>query len=352
MDFLAEKREQIAAKDRQIMDLIAQRMALVDEVGRYKAAHNEDVRNRPVEDRVAQRYRQYAAERNLNADYAEQLSRLLMQEAVEREAAVPRAAAHPRHIAIIGGNGRMGRWLAAFFAAEGHRVDRIDPSLDNGLTLADAAAADTVVISVPISRVEHVLKELDRCCPPTALIFDITSLKSPFLATLREMAARRSVCSVHPMFGPSAASVWDRNILICDCGDRAAAEAAAGLFANHGANLRVMPVEEHDVYMSYVLGLSHAVNIALFTVLDRSGISSRELDGVASTTYRKMTDTNRSVALENPFLYYEIQHLNANRDKVLAEFDRAVRDVTAAAASDDPEAFCKLMDAGQRYFTE
>ncbi len=352
MDFLEEKRQQIADTDRQIMDLIAQRMELAAQVGGYKAEHGGDVRNRAVEEKVAQRYRKYAEERRLNPDYAEQICRLLMQEAVEIEAAIPRASNRPRHIAIVGGNGHMGRWLNRFFSGEGHRVDCIDPSLPNGLTLADAAKADTVVVSVPISKVDGVLRDLDRICPPTTVVFDITSLKSPFIKTLCALAQHRPVCSVHPMFGPSAASVCDRNLLICDCGNQTAVEAAQHLFGNHGANIRVIPVEQHDVYMSYVLGLSHAVNIALFTVLDRSGIPSKELDTVASTTYRKMTDTNRSVALENPFLYYEIQHLNINRDAVLAEFDRSVRDVVKAASDNNPTAFRALMDAGRRYFTE
>lgn len=345
-------RAEIAATDEQIMQLIGRRQQLAEQVGRYKAEHNEDVRNREVEQKVIARYRRLAAEQGVSGDDAEQICRLLMQEAIEREAAIPRAAAHPRHIAIVGGHGHMGQWLARFFGSEGHRVDIIDPAAGNGLTLADAAAADTVVVSVPISKVDGVLNELDRLCPPTTLIFDITSLKTPFVPTLRRLAARRPACSVHPMFGPSAASVCDRNILVCDCGHADAVRQAQTLFGNHGANLKVIPVEQHDVYMSYVLGLSHAINIAFFTVLDRSGIPSRELDTVASTTYRKMTDTNRSVALEDPFLYYEIQHLNANRDAILAEFDRSVRDVVRAASADDPAAFRALMDAGRRYFTE
>ena len=72
---------------------------------------------------------------------------------------------------------------------------------------------------------------------------------------------------------------------------------------------------------------------------------------VASTTFWKLMDTNESVALEDPYLYYEIQHMNANREQMLNEFDTAVHDVVEAALSDDPRAFKDLMDRGREYFT-
>ena len=143
----------------------------------------------------------------------------------------------------------------------------------------------------------------------------------------------------------------DRNLVVCDCGSPEAVEDALSLFGNHGANIRTMPVEDHDRYMSYVLGLSHAVNIAFFTALDRSGISFRDMESVASTTFEKMMDTNQSVALEDPYLYYEIQHMNSSRETMLKEFDSAVHDVVEAALSDDPSAFKELMDRGREYFT-
>ena len=65
----------------------------------------------------------------------------------------------------------------------------------------------------------------------------------------------------------------------------------------------------------------------------------------------KLMDTNESVALEDPYLYYEIQHLNSNREQMLREFDSAVHDVVDAALSDDPRAFKDLMDRGREYFT-
>lgn len=348
---LEEVRKEIGDIDREILELMVRRLELAKEVGKDKVARNAPVRNLAQEKNVVDRYRGFALEHGMNPIYAEHICRILMQESIEIQASLPRSASEMHHVAIIGGYGKMGRWFADLLRQSGHRVDIIDPSSGNGLTVDDAKWADTVIVSVPISRTKGVLEKLDSICPENTLIFDIASLKSPFIDTLLDMGTRRRVCSVHPMFGPSAESMYDRNLLVCNCGSDDAVDAVLKLLGNHGADVRTMPVRDHDRYMSYVLGLSHAVNIAFFTVLDRSGIDFDDMRSVASTTYNKLMDTNESVALEDPYLYYEIQHLNAYREDMLNEFNKAVHDVVNAALADSPEAFKDLMDKGREYFT-
>ena len=348
---LEDVRTEIQDIDFQILGLMKRRLELAKLVGEDKVARNAAVRNIPQENKVIDRYRGFALENGMNPVYAEKICRILMQESIEIQAALPRTTSRMRHIAIVGGYGKMGRWFADLLKGAGHRVDVIDPSSGNGLVLEDAKWADAVIVSVPISRTGSVLQKLDEICKPETLIFDVASLKSPFIDTLADMGSRRRVCSVHPMFGPSAESMYERNVIVCDCGSPEAVDETMELLGNHGANVRQMPVADHDRYMSYVLGLSHAVNIAFFTVLDRSGIDFQDMKTVASTTFWKLMDTNESVALEDPYLYYEIQHMNANREQMLNEFDTAVHDVVEAALSDDPRAFKDLMDRGREYFT-
>ena len=349
---LEELRERIADVDARITDLMAERMELGRMIGEIKAESNSPVRVIDAENRVIERYRKMAAEKGLDPDNAETVCRIFMQESIENQAALPRAGGSPMGISIVGGSGKMGAWFAELLTGAGHTVRIIDPSSGNGLVLEDAEDSDAVIVSVPISAAEGVLKALDGICREDALIFDITSLKSPLVESLREMGSRRKVCSVHPMFGPSAKSMFARNLVFCDCGSDTAVEEAMALLDNHGADMVRIPVEEHDRYMSYVLGLSHAVNIAFFTVLERSGIPYQEMRKVASTTFSKLMDTNESVALEDPDLYYEIQHLNAYREEIMDAFDGSVEDVVSSALSDDPEGFRELMDKGRKYFSE
>lgn len=347
---LNDVRKEIESIDMQILQLSKRRLELAREVGLNKAKTGDAIRNIPVEKKVIDRYRGFALDNGMNPVYAEALCMMLMQESIDLQATIPRETEKRRHIAIVGGYGKMGRWLADTLSKSGHRVDVIDPSAGNGLVIEDCKWADTIIVSIPISRTKGMLEKIDAIAKEDALIFDIASLKSPFIDVLKDMATRRRVCSVHPMFGPSAGSMFNRNLLLCDCGCPEAVKSAESLLAPYGATIRTMDVEAHDKYMSYVLGLSHAINIAFFTVLERSGISFEDMRSVASTTYSKLMDSNKSVALEDPYLYYEIQHLNAYRKEMLNEFDSAARDVIDAALNDDPATFKTLMDKGRNYF--
>ena len=140
---LNEIRDEIKNIDFQILELTKRRLELAKEVGKNKVKTNAAVRNMEVERKVIDRYRGFALENGMNPVYAETICKILMQESIEAQAALPRKASVLRHIAIIGGYGKMGRWLADLFKQSGHRVDIIDPSAGNGLTLDDCKWADT-----------------------------------------------------------------------------------------------------------------------------------------------------------------------------------------------------------------
>ena len=342
-------REEIRKRDLEIVRLISERTELAKDIGRTKIEQGVPIRNVEVEKRVKARYVEEGSRYGLSEDLMTSISSAVIQEAVDAEARLFKCKV-PKKVAVIGGAGKMGGWTADLFKDLGHSVVIIDPALKNGHSMADCVDMDIVVISVPIHLVTGILRELDGICGEDTLIFDLSSLKTSAIDTLKDMAKRKKVCSIHPMFGPSATSLYGRNIIICDCGNKAAADEAVSIFDDKGANIRRMDVDEHDEYMAYVLGLTHAVNIALFTVLERSGFGFDDLLTVASTTFNKGLDTNRSVASEDPMLYYEIQHANGNRDRMWELFMDAVGDLKEASMSDDPERFRRIMEAGRLYF--
>lgn len=352
MENIEDLRSGMRRIDDSIMELIGERLKIAEKIGVIKAAAGKGVRDVAVERATLERFRVLADMIGLSPEAAEDICRILTEQSISVQASIPRGSSERKNIAIIGGQGQMGRMMQRLLGRSGHEIIVIDPAAKNGRSLRDAAESDIVIVSVPISSVSEVLRDLDKVCRNDALIFDISSLKSPFLHMLKDMATRRRVCSVHPMFGPSVRSMHGRNLIVCDCGSDDAVNMAVELMKDQGADIRVIPVDQHDRYMSYVLGLSHIVNIAFFTVLERSGIPFREICSVASTTFDKMIDTNMSVALEDPHLYYEIQHLNINRDRMLSELGDAIRAVSDAALSDDPEEFGDLMLRGRGYLEE
>ena len=346
---LDELRDGIREKDLQIIKLMAERTELAKQIGGIKIGQGLPIRNVEVEKKVVARYVEEGAKHGFSEGSMRALASAIIQEAVDAESRIVKGDMRKK-VAVIGGAGKMGKWTSDLLEACGNDVTIIDPAIKNGHTLKDCADMDVVVVSVPIHAVSEVLKELDAICGEDTLIFDLSSLKSSVADTLKDMAKRKKVCSIHPMFGPSATSMFDRNIIVCDCGNKEAVREVTAFFDDKGGNIRTMDIDEHDDYMSYVLGLTHAVNIALFTTLERSGKTLKDLQTVASTTFNKGLDTNRSVASEDPMLYYEIQHVNTHRDEMWELFSQAVEDLREASVSDDPERFRQLMEAGRQYF--
>ena len=346
---LDELRDEIRNKDEEIIRLVSERTMLAEKVGEYKRANNLPIRNIEVEKKVIARYVDGGSKQGLSKEVMESISKAVIKEAVDAEARLPKKS-EPKIVAVVGGAGKMGAWFAEILKASGHKIIIIDPATNNGLTLKDCKGCDIVIVSVPMHLTYTTLAELDNICSDDCLIFDLTSLKTPLIGRLKAMAKTRKVCSVHPMFGPSATSMYGRNLIICDCCNQEAVDMTKDLFDDRGGNIRVMDVSEHDGYMSYVLGLTHAVNIALFTVLERSGYSFEDLLTVSSTTFNKGLDTNRSVASEDPMLYYEIQHMNAHRDEMWTLFTDTVNELKEKSLDDDPEGFVTLMNVGRNYF--
>jgi chorismate mutase / prephenate dehydrogenase len=156
--------------------------------------------------------------------------------------------------------------------------------------------------------------------------------------------------SLHPMFGPDTELLSGRHVIFIDLGDQGALKEAQELFAPTMAERVVMGLDEHDRLIAYVLGLSHALNIAFFTALAESGEAAPRLAKLSSTTFDSQMDVASRVAHESPDLYFEIQSLNDYGQESLEALQKAVARLLAAVEKGDAGAFTTLMERGREYF--
>jgi chorismate mutase/prephenate dehydrogenase len=193
---------------------------------------------------------------------------------------------------------------------------------------------DLVIVAAQLRVSAEILHRLARR-PPQGVVFDIGSLKSPLregLEALRRAGAR--VTSVHPMFGPATELLSGRHVLFVDVGVPEATARARALFAPTMAILTELDFESHDRLMAYVLGLSHALNIAFFTALAESGETAPLLARLSSTTFEAPLAIARQVPAENPQLYFEIQALNDFGAESLVALDHAVERLRAVVGKE------------------
>ncbi|MDJ0929483.1 MAG: prephenate dehydrogenase/arogenate dehydrogenase family protein, partial [Gammaproteobacteria bacterium] len=270
---LDELRQQLSAIDRRIIELAAERQALVERIGALKQSVDMPTRDFSREKQVLDAAAAQAKSLGLPSGLAEALMRLLIQSSLTRqERARVRAEGrgHGKRALVIGGAGKMGFWFADFLDSQGYTVTVADPAGEAGGFPCVPAWQDTpdefdlTVVAAPIATSAKILDEIGQV-GRHGLIFDIGSLKSPLTEPLRRLAATGAqVTSLHPMFGPDTQLLSGRHVLFMEVGVPAATAEARALFAPTMAEQIEMPLQDHDRLIAYVLGLSHALNIAFF----------------------------------------------------------------------------------------
>jgi chorismate mutase/prephenate dehydrogenase len=347
--------------DRRLLAIVAERKTVSGEVARVKRATGRPTRDYEREREVILGVRTAASELGVSPALAEDLLRLLIRSSLttqERASVAARGAGTGRRVLVIGGAGLMGRWFADFLSSQGFAVEVADPAgADAGVAcVADWHESDLqhdfIMLATPLGVTDAILRDLALRRPP-GVIFDIGSLKSPLRAGLLALRSHGcKVTSVHPMFGPDTELLSGRHVIFVDLGQAAALDAVKELFAPTMAEQVVMSLDDHDRLIAYVLGLSHALNIAFFTALAESGEAAPRLARLSSTTFDAQLDVASRVARDNPELYYEIQSLNDYGAESLEALSKAVERIRTAVLSQDHAAFVALMRRGHDYLQD
>jgi chorismate mutase/prephenate dehydrogenase len=354
---LDELRSELSTVDRRLVDLIAERQRLVSDIGRSKQSSGTGTRDYAREKDVLDMGRSQAAQLGIDPDLAENILRQLIYSSLasqERDRVISEGKGDGRSVLVIGGAGNMGRWFVEFFASQGFATTIADKSVREGPgafnNWTDAGVAyDVIVVATPLAVSGRILAQL-AVLKPAGLIFDIGSLKSPLQDGLAELqAAGCRVTSLHPMYGPNTRLLSGRHLIFVDAGCAEATAAAKELFAATMVEQIDMSLDDHDRLIAYVLGLSHALNIAFFTALAESGEAAPKLAQMSSTTFDAQLLVAAAVAQDNPHLYFEIQNLNKFGLGPLDAMCEAAGRIRDVVASGNEAAFVDLMRKGQEY---
>jgi len=354
---LEDLRRQLDGIDERFVQLIAERQATVRNISAIKQSASVPLRDYGREREVLQRARANAQTAGISGDVAEDILRTLIRYSLtqqEQASVVAKRAGTGQRALVIGGAGKMGAWFARFLYSQGYDIEIADPGAAPADTvIADWRSSDLshdyIVVATPLGITNQVLHEL-ATRKPSGVVFDLGSLKTPLtsgLDALRDAGVK--VTSVHPMFGPDVQLLSGRHLIFIDMGNKDALARAQALFGPTMAVQAVMSLQEHDRLIAYVLGLSHAVNIAFITALKNSKESAPRLTELSSTTFDAQFDMARRVVNESPQLYFEIQKLNAFGQESLDALLHAVQTLRQSVIDNDLKKFESLMLAGKDY---
>ncbi len=224
-------------------------------------------------------------------------------------------------VAIIGGYGKMGRWIADFLLKDGKEVILYGRDQKKLLAVGREIGADTetnlsqavkdarlIIVSVPIDNFRDVIKQLKPCLTSGQIVMDVTSVKVMPVRVMHENLDNVTVLGTHPVFGPGARSARNQNFILTPTNDaeQAVADKVSKKLAEKGGIVTMMTPEEHDHLMAVVLGLSHFIAIASADVL--LGFEQlHKMKAIGGPTYRVLLTLAESVITEDPELYASIQ---------------------------------------------
>jgi chorismate mutase/prephenate dehydrogenase len=354
---LLELRHRLDTIDTGIIDLIAERQAVVTTIAEHKLKEGLPLRHYEREREVIDRGVERAESLGLAGSVARDILQTLIHHSLgnqETHKLVQSDHGQGQSALVIGGLGRMGVWMARYLDMVGYSVDIADTASGDTpfFRVDDWQAAvhdyDLIVVAVPLRPSNDILLRLAEL-KPQCLVFDIGSLKSPMregLDAMRDGGCR--ICSVHPMFGPDEIGLSGRHILFVDVGNRQAIEEVRALFAHTAADCVELSLEEHDEVMAWVLGLSHLVNIAFAGALAQSGEAVPLLKKISSSTFNAQLNVATQVVSENPHLYYEIQQGNENTAEVSRQFRKVLDDLMRAVTENDEGVFTRYMGAAKK----
>jgi len=256
-------------------------------------------------------------------------------------------------VTVIGGAGRMGKWLTHHFVSQGHEVTISDIKLDEAMSFAKSVGArfvtrnveavrdaDLTVVSAPIPVIPNVLMEVSSQLKKNSVVAEISSLKSQIFPVLMGLADRDvRPLSVHPLFGPGAQKLEEEKVaLVPLVNPPFEVELVKKIFP--GVEVVVVDGEEHDKAMALTLSLPHFMNIIFASMVCEEDLNV--LKKLGGTTFTLQLTLSESVMTEDPGLYTSIQMRNEYTTQYLDEFFSKCKMVKDWIAKEDEKKFTEF----------
>ena len=348
---LLELRGALDALDHELLELLVRRMDIVAEIAVRKRSHRVRIRDLARERRVLEDRCARAQELGLPTGGIESVWRQLMLMSRERQAALRAEVpldVESKTIAIIGGEGGMGRSLNTLFSDLGHEV--LSADLETPLRPEQVAAtADVVIISVPIRDTRAVIEQLGPLVREDALLMDVTSIKTdPMEAMLASTDA--SVLGTHPMFGPGVNTYQGQRVVICPGRGDAWLDWARQMFTARGLVITETTPSEHDSMMAIVQVLHHFKTQVLGLALSRAGAPLEETLRFTSPAYLLETYVTGRHFAQSPELYGPIEMLNPDSARIIKGFQEAAAHLAGVLATGDQKAFVQVFAEVREFF--
>lgn len=346
---LNELRDQIDAVDKQILDLLAQRLSLVEKVGEVKSEHGLPIYAPDREAVMLASRRQEAEKKGVPPQLIEDILRRTMREsyASEKDSGFKCLNPELRSVVIVGGNGQLGGLFGRMFKLSGYDV-KVLGSKDWDQADDILADAGMVVVTVPIHLTEGVIEKLGNL-PKDCILCDLTSIKSKPLQAMMNVH-QGPVVGLHPMFGPDVPSLAKQVIVYCDGRGEDHYQWLLKQFSIWGASLCQIDASEHDHGMTLIQALRHFTSFAYGLHLSRENPNIDKLLQLSSPIYRLELAMVGRLFGQDPNLYGDIILSSDENIAMIKRFHRCFGEALEILDGKDKQAFVESFDRVSDWF--
>lgn len=250
-------------------------------------------------------------------------------------------------VGILGGQGRMGRWLAARLRADGLEVVQAD--LGQGPSLKELAlACPVLILSVPIPAIAPLMASLGPHTRSDGVVLDIASLKAaPLKAMLAH--ARGEVIGSHPLFGPTTPSLQGQVCFLCPGRGSRWRSWFQGWLEQGGARVVEMEALAHDQLMARVQSLRHMLLFGLGQALEQVGFDPQRDLPLAGPWFGSLVGLLKRQVSQPAELYADLALNNPAAPAVLAALAQSLTRAAQLVAAGDRPGLLAMMNQVNAY---
>ncbi|NMC06841.1 MAG: prephenate dehydrogenase/arogenate dehydrogenase family protein [Candidatus Lokiarchaeota archaeon] len=278
-----------------------------------------------------------------------------------------------RVMTIVGATGAMGKWFIQYFATRGwyvhafsrsrEKLEMLKREIDNSPWKVNVTCTTElqqcvpgsawIMLSVPITAHEEVIKQVALLARKDAVIFDIASVKGQIPALLARARQDHGihVMSTHPMYGPGAESMKNKNFILIDLeGDKQVIDRFRAIIEPDKPTILVTTAEDHDRMIAFTLGIPHMLNILFGKLLKDQGADISKLVAFEGTTFHLQHLISQEVVTQEPFIYATIELENQAFIDMLSSFKTISESFIDILKRKDYDGFMKEFMAIKEYF--
>ncbi|CAM2792390.1 bifunctional chorismate mutase/prephenate dehydrogenase [Moritella viscosa] len=349
LDPLGKLRDKIDDVDQQLVDLLAQRLALVAEVGEIKSEHGLPIYVPEREIAMLEKRREEAEEKGVPGDLIEDVLRRVMREsyASEKDSGFKTVKPDLGRIVVIGGAGKLGMLFVRMFRLSGYQVDILE---QGDWDKADAlfTNAGLVVVSVPINLTETIIAKLGRL-PTDCVLADITSIKNkPLQAMLN--AHQGPVVGLHPMFGPDVGNLAKQVIVCCDGRGKDQYQWLLDQMQIWGSRIYDVDAKQHDDAMTLIQALRHFTTFVYGAHLAEENPDLQQLLDLSSPIYRLELAMVGRLFAQDPTLYADIILASDNNVAMIRRYAERFMQAAEMLERNDKEGFIRSFEMVSDWF--